>query len=79
MTGPSEHRGWWRWLAGLVLVLFALYTVVVVVIAVTSGRAHARSFWPAVILMLLVAGWVVWRARLLLRSRGDGSKQCERW
>jgi hypothetical protein len=57
--------------------LFALYTVVVVVIAVTSGKAHARSFWPAVILMLLVAGWVAWRARLLLRSRGGGRMRRE--
>ena len=72
MAGSSERRGWWRWLAGLVLVLFALYTVVVVVIAVTSGRAHARSFWPAVILLLSVAGCVAWGARRLLRSRGGG-------
>ena len=71
----GSHRSIKSWLlvaAAYVIGLFAFYTVVVVVIAVVSGKPHAGEFWPAVALMLVLAGWLVRCAvRLFHRSSGQ--------
>ena len=72
----GSHGPFKRWLqvgVAFVLGLFAVYTVVVVVIAVSSGKPHAGVFWPTVVLMLVLAGWFARCAmRLFHRSSGRG-------
>jgi hypothetical protein len=60
--------------AAVLLAIIAAYTVVVVLIAVTSGRSHAAVFWPTVVLMTILSVWVAHRAlRLWRRAKGVGS------
>jgi len=55
----------------IVLGAIAIYTVVVVVIAVASGKRHADVFWPTVILLILFAAWAAKRAWRVLSARRD--------
>jgi hypothetical protein len=41
--------------------------VVVVVIAVASGKDHGGIFWTTIVLMTLFAGWAARRARTVWR------------
>lgn len=69
--GPSRRRFRLSVVVALVLGLFAAYNVVVVVLAVSSGRPHASVFWPTVVLMLILAAWIARRARHLLQRSKD--------
>lgn len=65
-----RKRRLWQGLVGVAMILIAIYMVTVVVIAVTSGKEHAWSFWPAIGLITVIAGLLAWCAWRLLRPYG---------
>ena len=82
-VGIRKSKGFLRYgrrTGGALAMMFAvvaLYLLVVVVRAVTSGKQHAHTFWPAITLLVIIAGLACMQAlRIWRRARdhGDGRK-----
>lgn len=50
------------------LTAFAVYTSVVIVVAIMSGRTHGRYFWPTAVVLSFLAAWAGRRALVLWRG-----------
>jgi len=53
------------------LILFAAYSVFVVVMAVSSGKGHGSVFWASIGVIILLAVAAVWLSRRMYRRRSS--------
>jgi membrane protein implicated in regulation of membrane protease activity len=51
------------------LILFAAYSVFVVVVALSAGKGHGVVFWTSIAVIILLAAAAVWLARRMYRRR----------
>jgi hypothetical protein len=59
-----------RWLVSVVaLVLFAAYSLYVVVVAVSAGKGHGALFWFSIGLIVVLAAAALWLSRRLYRRK----------
>jgi len=49
------------------LILFAVYSLVVVVLALSSGKGHGAGFWASIGVILLLAAGALWLSRRMFR------------
>ncbi len=55
----------------IALILFAGYSVFVVVVAVASGKGHGSVFWASIGVIVLLAVGAVWLSRRIYRRRSS--------
>ena len=55
----------------IALILFAGYSVFVVVVAVSSGKGHGAVFWASIGVIILLAVAAVWLSRRIYRRRSS--------
>ena len=55
----------------IALILFAGYSVFVVVVAVASGKGHGSVFWVSIGAIVLLAVGAVWLSRRIYRRRSS--------
>ena len=53
------------------LILFAAYSVFVVVMAVSSGKGHGSVFWASIGVIIVLAVAAVWLSRRMYRRRSS--------
>ena len=53
----------------IALILFAAYSLAVVVRSVSDGRGHGPLFWASIGVILLLAGAALWLSRWIYRRR----------
>jgi FtsH-binding integral membrane protein len=61
--------------AVLALSAIAAYTILVVIIAATSAQAHARVFWPTIVVMVVLSLWLGRRAWRVWQKSADASRK----
>jgi len=50
------------------LILFAVYSVVIVVISLSSGKGHGPVFWSSIVVIVLLAAAALWLSRRMYRK-----------
>jgi membrane protein implicated in regulation of membrane protease activity len=53
----------------IALILFAGYSVFVVVVALSAGKGHGAVFWTSIGVIIVLAGLALWLARRMYRRR----------
>jgi len=53
----------------IVLILFAAYSVYIVVLAVSSGKGHGAFFWASIGVIIVLAIAALWLSRWIYRRR----------
>jgi succinate-acetate transporter protein len=50
------------------LILFAVYSVVIVGISLSSGKGHGPVFWSSIVAIILLAAGALWLSRRMYRK-----------
>jgi membrane protein implicated in regulation of membrane protease activity len=53
----------------IALILFAAYSVFVVVTAISAGKGEGPVFWTSIVVIIVLAAAALWLARRMLRRR----------
>jgi membrane protein implicated in regulation of membrane protease activity len=53
----------------IALILFAAYSMVVVVVALSAGKGHGPVFWVSIVVIILLAAAALWLSRRIYRRR----------